>query len=30
MLAVHDEQLALALQEYRNEMADAVRGSELI
>jgi 5-(carboxyamino)imidazole ribonucleotide mutase len=29
MLAVHDEQLALALQEYRNEMADAVRGSEL-
>ncbi|MDP3306440.1 MAG: 5-(carboxyamino)imidazole ribonucleotide mutase [Erysipelotrichaceae bacterium] len=30
MLAVHDEELALALQEYRNEMADAVRRSELL
>ncbi len=30
MLAVHDEELALALQVYRDEMADAVRRSELI
>jgi 5-(carboxyamino)imidazole ribonucleotide mutase len=30
MLAVHDEELAMALQSYRDEMAESVRGSELI
>lgn len=30
MLAVHDEELSLALQVYRDEMADAVRRSELL
>jgi 5-(carboxyamino)imidazole ribonucleotide mutase len=30
MLAVHDEQLSIALQLYREEMAVAVRKSELI
>ena len=30
MLAVHDEELAQALQSYRDEMAETVRRSELI